>query len=325
MKSQSIRFYGAVVTIVLMTLAASAHPPPASAEGAEFRLADGTPDIQGIWTNVTITPLERPADLADQPFFESLEEARAYAESVVERRNPDRRDGPAAADVSRAYNAFWWDFGNDVVETLRTSIVVDPPDGRIPNQTEDARTRSAQRREANRGSAYDGPENRPLAERCIVWPNEGPPMLPSAYNNNYQIVQSPGYVVILLEMIHDVRVIPTDGRDHLPDSVRQWLGDSVGHWEQDTLVVETTNFNDRMNFRGANVNLRVIERFTRTDEDTLMYEFTVEDPTTWELPWSGEIPLQALDGQIYEYACQEGNISLTGVLSGARAREVAED
>ena len=316
---------GTLVVILLVAMVASAQTRVGNEGRTEFRLPDGTPDLQGIWTNVTITPMERPADLADQPFFESLEEARTYAAAVVERRNPDRRDGPPAADVSRAYNAFWWDFGNDVVETLRTSLVVDPPDGRIPPQTEDARTRSALRREANRGRAYDGPENRPLAERCIVWPNEGPPMLPSAYNNNYQIVQSPGYVVILLEMIHDVRVIPTDGREHLPDSVRQWLGDSVGHWEGDTLVVETTNFNDRMNFRGANVNLRVIERFARADKDTLMYEFTVEDSTTWERPWSGEIPLQALDGQIYEYACQEGNVSLTGVLSGARAREAAEN
>ncbi len=290
----------------------------------EFRLPDGTPDIQGIWTNATITPLERPGDLADTPFFPSLEAAREYAARVLAQRNPDRRDGPPRADVSRAYNAFWWDFGTDVVETLRTSLVVDPPDGRIPDRTADAEARAAARREANAGRAFDGPENRPLAERCIIWPNEGPPMLPSAYNNNYQIVQSPGYVVILLEMIHDARIIPTGGRDHLPGAVRQWLGDSVGRWEGDTLVVETTNFDDRMNFRGANVNLRVVERFRRVDADTLMYEFTVEDETTWERSWSGEIPMRATEGPLYEYACHEGNESLVGVLSGARRREAGD-
>ena len=298
--------------------------PVASGQESRFRLPDGTPDLQGIWTSATITPLERPASLAGTPFFSSLEEAREYAAAVLAERNPDRRDGSARADVSRAYNAFWWDFGTDVVETLRTSLIVDPPDGRIPNRTTEAEARAAARREANLGRAYDGPENRPLAERCIIWPNEGPPMLPSAYNNNYQIVQSPGYVVILLEMIHDARIIPTDGRDPLPGNVRQWLGDSVGHWEGDTLVVETTNFNDQMNFRGANVNLRVVEHFRRVDADTLMYEFTVEDETTWDRPWSGEIPMRATEGPVYEYACHEGNESLVGVLSGARRRE-AED
>lgn len=331
MNQISLRLGGVVVVALLMTLtlgaqapAEGAEPPAEGQQSSDFRLPDGTPDLQGIWTNVTVTPLERPTDLADQPFFESVDEARAYAAAFVERTNADRRDGTARADISRAYNDFWWDRGTDVIETLRTSLVVDPPDGRIPAQTDAARQRATDRRAANQGSAYDGPENRPLAERCIVWPNEGPPMLPSFYNNNYQIVQSPGYVVILLEMIHDVRVIPTDGRDHLPDNVRSWLGDSVGHWEGDTLVVETTNYNDQMNFRGANVNLRVVERFTRSDEDTLMYAFTVEDSTTWERPWSGEIPMLATEGPIYEYACQEGNASLAGVLSGARVREARE-
>lgn len=307
------------VAFAVLSLAAGAR-----GQVAEWRLPDGTPDLQGIWTNVTVTPLERPGDLSDQAFFESLDEARAYAAAVVERNDADRRDGGARADVARAYNDFWWDRGTDVVETLRTSLVVDPPDGRIPDQTGEARDRLAADRAANQGRAYDGPENRPLSERCIIWPNEGPPMLPSFYNNNYQIVQSPGYVVIVMEMIHDARVIPTDGREHLPDDVRLWLGDSVGRWEGDTLVVETTNFSDRTNFRGANVNLRVIERFRRADEDTLMYEFTVEDPTTWERPWSGEIPMKATEGPVYEYACHEGNQSLAGVLRAARMREAAE-
>jgi hypothetical protein len=303
-----------LLTILFLACTANAQEP-------QFRLPDGTPDLQGIWTNVTVTPLERPVDLGDTAFFASVDEARAYAAAVVAQRDPDRRDGPATADVSRAYNAFWWDRGTDVVETLRTSLIVDPPDGRIPAQTDAARARAAERR-GGRGR-YDGPEDRPLAERCIIWPNEGPPMLPSAYNNNYQIVQSPGYVVILMEMIHDARIIPTDGRAHQADGVRHWLGDSVGHWEGDTLVVETINFNDQMNFRGANVNLRVVERFTRSDEDTLTYEFTVEDETTWERSWSGEIPMLATQGPLYEYACHEGNESLIGVLSGARVREAA--
>jgi hypothetical protein len=281
---------------------------------------DGRPDLQGVWTNATVTPLERPADLKDKAFFTPAE-AAAYAKQVVERNNADRRDGPPEADVGRAYNDAWYDRGTKVVKTLRTSLVVDPPDGRIPSMVPEAQKRQQERFAGNRGHQFDGPENRSLAERCLIWPTLGPPMLPSFYNNNYQIVQGPGYVAILSEMIHDVRIIPTDGRPHLPSHVRLWIGDSRGRWEGNTLVVDTTNFSDKTAWRGSSENLHLIERFTRTDPTTLLYEVTIEDPSTWPRPWKIEVPMQKTDGPIYEYACQEGNYAMKGMLAGARAEE----
>jgi hypothetical protein len=233
----------------------------------------------------------------------------------------DRRDGTPDADVARAYNDFWWDRGTKVVKTRRTSMVVDPPDGRIPALTPEAQKKAAERVEYRRLHPADGPEHRPLAERCVLWPTAGPPMLPSAYNNNYQIVQAPGYVMILVEMIHDARIIPTDGRPHLPPGVRQWLGDSRGRWEGNTLVVETTNFTDKTTFRGSGDTLRLIERFTRTDPGTLTYEFTVEDETSFVRPWTAEIPMVKAEGPLFEYACHEGNYGMENVLAGARAEE----
>jgi len=285
-----------------------------------LRGPDRQPDLQGIWTNVTVTPLERPADLKDKPFF-TPQEAAAYEKQVVERNNADRRDGGAEADVGRAYNDAWYDRGTRVVKTLRTSLVVDPPEGQIPPALPDAQKRQQDRAAQNRGRQFDGPENRSLAERCLIWPTLGPPMLPSFYNNNYQIVQGPGYVAILVEMIHDVRIIPTDGRPHLPSNVRMWMGDSRGRWEGNTLVVDTTNFTNKTAFRGSNENLHLIERFTRTDADTLLYEVTVEDPSTWARPWKIEIPMRRSEGPVYEYACHEGNYAMEGMLAGARAAE----
>src|SRR5579862_6257449 len=188
------------------------------------RTPDGHPDFQGVWTNVTVTPLERPADLKDKAFF-TPQEAAAFEKQVVERNNADRRDGGAEADVGRAYNDAWYDRGTKVVKTLRTSLVVDPPDGRIPAMLPEALKRQQERLALSRGHQFDGPENRSLSERCLIWPTLGPPMLPSFYNNNYQIVQGPGYVAILVEMVHDVRIIRTDGSPHLPSSVRLWMGD----------------------------------------------------------------------------------------------------
>jgi hypothetical protein len=173
------------------------------------------------------------------------------------------------------------------------------------------------------GGALDSPENRSLQERCLLTPQSGPPMLPANYNSNYQILQTPDYVVIVVEMIHDVRIIPLNGKPHLPKNVQQWMGDSRGRWEGDTLVVETTNFTDKTNFRGSGENLRIIERFTRTAPDTLLYQFTVEDPTTWAKPWSGELPMKKALGQLFEFACHEGNYGIAGVLAGARAEERA--
>jgi len=275
-------------------------------------------DLEGIWTNGMLTPLERPRDLADKPFF-TRAEAAAYEKQARDRNNGDRRDASPDADLATGYNDFWWDRGTNVVSTLRTSLIVDPPDGRIPALTPDAQKRAAARADARRLHPADGPEDLSLADRCIARP--GPPMLPAGYNNNHRIVQTADYVVIYSEMMHDARIIPLDGRPHLPASVRQWFGDPRGRWEGDTLVIETANFTDKTNFRGAGENLRLTERFTRTDADTLLYQFTVDDPKSFERKWSGEIPMKRTPGPIYEYACHEGNYSLVNTLSAARAEE----
>jgi hypothetical protein len=284
------------------------------------RTPDGDPDLQGTWSTATLTPLERPADLAGKPFF-TEQEAAEYEKQFLQQANRDRRDGGADTDVSRAYNEFWFSRGSHLVATRRTSLIVDPPDGKIPPLTAEAQKRQAERAAQTAAHAFDGPEYRPLAERCILWPTAGPPMLPGGYNNNYQIVQAPGYVTILVEMIHDVRIIPTDGRPHLPPGVRQWMGDSRGRWEGNTLVVDTTNFTGNTNFRGASKDLHLIERFTRVGPETILYEFTVDDPAAFTKPWKAEIPMQKTQEPILEYACNEGNYAMTGVLGGARAEE----
>ena len=304
------------------------------------RTADGRPDLQGIFTNGILTPLERPAEFAGKPFF-TEEEAAAFEKRVVQQRNADRRL-TGEADVRRAYNDAWWDFGTKVAKTRQTSMIVDPPDGRIPPLTPEAQKRVADRArqikekcgESGRvcpvgidgqPSLADGPKDRPYQERCLLWPQAGPPMLPDAYNNNYWIVQTADYVMISIEAIHDVRIIPLDGpmdgRPHLEQSIRQWMGDPRGRWEGNTLVVDTTNFSDATNFRNAGRNMHLTERFTLTDPDTLLYEFTVDDPTTFTRPWSAAIPMVRTAGPIYEYACHEGNYGIANVLSGARAQE----
>ena len=284
------------------------------------RTPDGQPDLQGVWSFATITPLERPAELAGKEFF-TEKEAADYEAEIRTRNNMDRRDGSAEADVGRAYNDFWWDRGTKIVKTRRTSLVIDPADGKIPSLTAAGKERQTERQAANRGKEFDGPENRPLAERCIIWASTGPPMLPTAYNNNIRILQSPGFVTILVEMIHDIRVIPLDNRPHLSQDVRQLKGDSRGHWEGDTLVVETANFTNRTAFRGASENMRLTERFKRLDADTLLYQFTVNDPETFTKPWTVEIPVTKSEGAMFEYACHEGNYAMTGGLAGARAAE----
>ena len=252
--------------------------------------------------------------------FSPRHEAAEFERQTLERTNRDRRDGGADADVARAYNDFWWDSGTHVVPTRRTSLVVDPPDGRVPALTAEAQKREAARAEARkaRGPA-DGAEDRNLWERCIT---RGAPnvMLPQPYNNNYQVFQSPGFVVIHAEMIHDARIIPLDGRPHLPSHLREWMGDPVGRWEGDTLVVETTNFTDKTNYRGSGENLRLVERFTRTAPDVLRYQVTVHDPTTFSRPWTVELPATRSQGEIYEYACHEANYGLEGILQGAPCR-----
>jgi hypothetical protein len=301
--------------------AASQTAKPKASSYTAPRTPDGQPDLQGIWSNAVLTPLERPADLKDKPFF-TKEEAAAYVKRTIEQNNKDSRDGAGTdADVARAYNDFWWDRGTSIAKTLRTSLITDPPDGRIPALTPLAQKRAAQVKEARRLHPADGPEDRPVGERCILLNSAGPPMMPSAYNNNYQVVQTPQTFVVLNEMVHDGRVIPLDGRPHVPAGIRLWMGDSRGHWDGNTLVVDTINFTDKTPFRGSGQNMHLTERFTRMDAETLLYEFTVDDPESFTRPWSVAIPSTRTTGPILEYACNEGNYGMTGLLSAARSEE----
>ena len=278
----------------------------------------GDPDLQGVWSIATITPFERPVALADKAQL-TEQEAAAAEETFRRTQNQDRRDGAGTdADVALAYNDFWWDRGTKVASTRQTSLVVDPPDGRVPALTAEGQKRATER--AARG--YDSWQDRSLWERCIT---RGLPMIPGPYNNNYQILQTPGYVVILHEMIHDARIIPLDKQPHIGKNIRQWFGDSRGKWEGDTLVVDTTNFADKANYRGSTDGLHLIERFTRINAETVRYEFTIDDPTTFTKRWTTAIPMQHTDEQIYEYACHEGNYGMVNLLSGARAQEKAAE
>ena len=293
------------------------------------RTADGQPDLQGIWSNASIIPLERPKELEGKAFL-TREEMEAYEGRIFKRST---REGPLAAGQVGTYNDFWWDADSKRAPNLRTSIIVDPPDGKVPPLTPEAQRRVQAERAYAREHPADGPEDRPLFERCIVFPMTGPPMLPSFYDNhqygplttNYQIVQTPGFVALLMEVMHEMRIIPLDGtaggRPHLPPQIRQWAGDPHGHWEGNTLVVDSTNFTDKTRFRGADENLHLIERFTRTAPDILLYEFTVDDPTAFTKPWKGEVPMIASEGPLFEHACHEGNYGLAGILGGARADE----
>jgi hypothetical protein len=307
------------VNPIALIVAIMSVPSPALGQIVP-RTSWGHPDLQGTWSTATITPFERPAELAGKDVL-TKEEAAEFERLTLDRTNRDRRDGTAEADLARAYNDFWWDSGTRVVPTRRTSLVVDPPDGRVPLLTPEAQQRVAAAAEARkqRGPA-DHPEDRNLWERCIT---RGVPtvMLPQVYNGHYEIIQTSDHVVILAEMIHDARIIPIDGRPHLPQTIRQLLGDSIGRWEGDTLVVETTNFTNKTNYRGAGENLRLVERFTRTAPDILTYRVTIEDPTTFTRPWTVELPAVRSDGPIYEYACHEANYGLEGILRGHRAEE----
>jgi hypothetical protein len=286
------------------------------------RTPDGKPDLQGAWSFANVTPFERPAEFGEKVELSDAE-VQEFEEQVAARSNQDEgRKRGTAADVSRAYNDFWYDRGTRVASTRQSSIVVDPPNGRVPPLTPEAQARASARSAARkqRGPA-DGPEDRSLGERCILGFNAGPPFAPSAYNNNIQITQTKDYVVVMTEMVHDARIVPLDGRKHLPSSVKPWMGDSRGRWDGDTLVIETTNFSEKNLYRNATPNLKLVERFTRIDADTLVYEFTINDPATWTAPWTGRVPLEKLDGEIYEYACHEGNLGLEGIMKGSRADE----
>ena len=288
----------------------------------------GDPDLQGIWDFRTITPMERPAELAGKPVL-TAEEAASFEVRENRRLNRDLVDPetggaiypPASEGGVVPYNEFWYDRGTSLVEDRRTSLIVDPADGRIPPLTAEAAERAAARREYQRDHPADSWEDRSLGDRCMVGFNAGPPMVPSAYNNNVQLLQTPGYVVILNEMVHNARIVRLDGSPH--GSIRQWVGDSRGYWEDTTLVVETRNFNAQPSFRGSSGSLSVVERFTRVGAGAIRYEFTVEDPETWTRPWTAVVPLRETPDPMFEYACHEGNYSMAGILGGARAEERA--
>jgi len=297
----------------------------------------GEPDLQGVWDFATITPLERPRELAGKQVL-TEEEAANFEVEQNRRENRDLIDPKTGGSIYPPgavipYNEFWYDRGTKVIGSRRTSLIVDPPDGRIPPLTPEARRREDARTAVQREDQLPGGhpradswEDRSVTDRCILGFNSGPPMVPGAYNNIVQLLQSPGYVVILNEMIHSARIVRLDGRPHLAQqSIRQWVGDSVGHWEGSTLVVDTANFYRETSFRSSSANMHLVERFTRVDADAIGYEFTVDDPTTWTRPWTAAFPMTKTQGQIYEYACHEGNYALKGILAGARAQEKAAE
>jgi hypothetical protein len=342
----SRQFLTSTSVLGIVTAVALLAPVPAASQSASSpakttvgagtwttpQTADGQPDLQGVWDYRTITPMERPPALASKAFFTD-EEAAAFEREENRRRNRDLID-PEVGRVNISangvvpYNEFWFDRGNRVVKTKRTSLIIDPPDGRFPPLTPEGNQRMERREEVRRNTALGHPiadswEDRPLQERCLLGLNAGPPMFPGAYNNNVKIFQNRDYVMLLIEMVHDVRVVPLDGRPH--GHIPQWKGDSRGHWEGDTLVVDTLNFKRDTTLPGSTANMHLIERFTRTDLDTLVYEFTVDDPTTWMRPWTAQVPMSKTNDPIYEYACHEGNYALPSVLAGARADEKAAE
>jgi len=272
----------------------------------------GAGELDGIWNYATMTPLERPRDLAAKPVLTPAEAADYERQTIARQMATNNTAGPD-----------WWDPGTRFLTDGRTSLIVDPPDGRVPAMTPEAQQRAAARTQARRARGpADGPEDRALNERCLNWSVAGPPMLPGVYNNNVQIIEAAGYVAIVSEMIHDARIVPMDGRAH--GTVPKWMGDARGRWEGRTLVVDTVGFTDKTAFRGSGEHLHLVERFTRLDADTLEYRFTAEDPSTWTRPFTGMFPMKKTAGPIYEYACHEGNErSMVGMLRGARAEERA--
>ena len=331
----------AVLSVMAVILAAPAAAPGQSADPAPARTPWGDPDLQGIWTSSTYTPLERPDRFADREFLTEEEHAELNqfltedgvdplrARSVLAADSDDRRrELTQQAQENIHYdNAIWLaEERPRRLASRRTSLIVDPPNGRVPPLTPEAQQREAERRNASRWLVYnispqsvDSYQTRTLQERCLVWRHEGPPMLPASYNDLLQIFQTEDYVVIMQEMgNNDARIVPLDGRPHLQSTIRQWPGDSRGHWDGDTLVVDTINFNSKVYFNGSSEASHVVERFTRVDDETIRYEFAVEDPTAWARSWSAEFPLMKREGPLYEYACHEGNYDIRHILEVAR-------
>ncbi len=285
------------------------------------RTPDGQPDLQGFWSNSTYTPLERPDKVTKE--FYTPEEAAAVEKAAAARESAQTEPG-TVADVHYDFSQFGLDRSQSTLaRTLRTSLIVDPPNGKLPPVTaEGKRILAARAEEAKRlGGRWDSAQSNQLDDRCVIFAGPGPPMMDAGYNSNYQIVQAPGYVMILTEMIHDARIIPLDGRPQPPEQVRQWVGLSRGRWEGDTLVIETTNFNGKNPFRGSTENMKVVERLRRTSDDTIEYNFTVDDRTMWEKPWSAEALMRKTSGPLFEHACHEGNYGLYNTLVGARLEE----
>ena len=344
-----------LASLMPATLAGQAAAPNAApAKRAIPRLADGHPDLQGMYDLATLTPVERAAGT---PLVMTREQAAKLEQGVAARKSTqdapvqaDRNAPPLGGDGSAGaagnvggYNSFWIDSGSrfSVIEgQVRASILIDPPEGRIPQMSAAARQRLARNvrptsdqsaREDDPGlepaGAYDDPERRPLGERCLMGfgSTSGPPVLPNYfYNNLHQIVQTPDSVLILTEMVHDARLVRMNSQ-HPPATIKKWMGDSIGRWEGDTLVVDTTNFTDKTRYRGSTDNLHIVERFTRADAKTLVYRFTIEDPGTWDKPWTGEYTWPSTDEKMYEYACHEGNYAMGNILRGARLKEKESD
>ena len=323
---------GLMVLIAMLSLSsvtiADQHPGEASkATWAPPRTSDGQPDLQGYWTNDAYTPVERPVELGEKEFFTEAEAAAYF------KKRQDQLFGQSKDNIHYD-DAIWQAENYQKQANLRTSLINDPRDGRIPPLTPAAQQLAAARAVARGAAPSDSAQSRSLAERCISWGNVGPPMVPPTYNANLQILQTRDYVVIRHEMMHDVRIIPIDGRPHLGGNVQQLAGDSRGHWEGQTLVIDTTNFTGDTNFRGApqttrqdifaSRTLHVVERLTRIDEDTIRYQFTVEDSATWTKSWSGEATIRKVEGPIFEYACHEGNYGLANILRAARVQEAQE-
>jgi hypothetical protein len=303
----------------------SSSTTSAKAKSAIPRTPDGHPDFQGVWTNATITPMVRPAAYASKPTLSDAE-AKEFEKAAAEelQSNDGASDSPglraAGSGGTGGYNVLFIDRGSELARVdgvKRTSLIIDPPDGKVPPLTKEANQRiGAMMRNF---LTYNSVKDRPLSERCLVGfsSTSGPPMMPVLYNNNYQIVQTPDAVMILVEMDHDVRVIRMNST-HVAPAMRKWLGDSIGHWEGDTLVVDTTNFTDQTMFNGASKDMHVIERFQRVDASTILYKVTIDDPSSFAKPWTMEFPFVATPGPVYEYACHEGNYAMTDIMGGAR-------
>ena len=318
-----------VSTLFVICILPAVALAQSESETSVVRTAWGDPDLGGVWDYRTMTPLQRSVDFASKEFL-SDEEAATYERQVLARR----RRGPLTPGSTHAQ--WWLDQGTALTDDHRTSLIIDPPDGRIPSLTPKAQAwevaqrgqRPVRARQVVNSPAH-GPEDLGLAERCLLGYSTGPPVVPNAYNNNIQLFQTPSHVAILIEMVHDVRIVPLGGRPHLSSDIRQWLGDARGHWEGDTLIVDTTNFTDKTGSfdatlrepYGSGETLHLIERFTRTGEHALRYEFTIDDPTTFTRPFTAVVPMRTSDGSVYEYACHEGNYAMVNGLTSTRNQE----